>query len=58
MCWEYTGLLSGTNPNGKDYQQMIVDATPEIWESSGFTGEKLSLDDIFIACVGMATTRI
>ncbi|MDF1756404.1 MAG: ABC transporter ATP-binding protein [Verrucomicrobiales bacterium] len=39
-------------------QEMVVDAPPELWTSSGLTGERLSLDDIFISCVGVATMKI
>lgn len=39
-------------------RRLIVDADPEAWERSGQRGKGLSLDDIFIACVGISTTRI
>ena len=37
---------------------VIVDADAEAWAASGVKGERLSLDDIFIACVGISTRRI
>ena len=37
---------------------LIVDADPMTWAGSGIVGQRLSLDDIFIACVGISTTRI
>lgn len=39
-------------------RRLIVDADPEAWSASRLGGTSLSLDDIFIACVGIATTRI
>ncbi|MDF1812022.1 MAG: ABC transporter ATP-binding protein [Verrucomicrobiales bacterium] len=39
-------------------REMVVDAPPEMWADSSIAGEKLSLDDIFISCVGVATMRI
>lgn len=39
-------------------RRLIVDADPEVWTASGLGGKQLSLDDIFIACVGISTTRI
>lgn len=37
---------------------IIVNADPMTWAGSGIVGQRLSLDDIFIACVGISTTRI
>ena len=39
-------------------RRLIVEAIPESWDASGLAGKKLALDDIFIACVGISTTRI
>ncbi len=39
-------------------QLFTLDAAPEQWEQAGLAGERLSLDDIFISCVGVATTRV
>ena len=39
-------------------RMLIVDADPMTWAGSGLIGHRLSLDDIFIACVGISTTRI
>lgn len=36
----------------------VVEADSEAWRASDLPNEPLSLEDIFIACVGMATTRI
>jgi len=38
--------------------RLIVEADPASWESAGIAGKKLPLDDIFIACVGISTTRL
>jgi len=38
--------------------RLIVEADPVNWESAGIPGGKLPLDDIFIACVGISTTRL
>ena len=42
----------------KSVRPVIVNADAEAWAASGVKGERLSLDDIFIACVGISTTRI
>ena len=42
----------------KSVRPVIVDADAEAWAASGVKGERLSLDDIFIACVGISTRRI
>jgi hypothetical protein len=39
-------------------RSLIVDADPADWSLAGIRGEALSLDDIFISCVGIASTRI
>ncbi|MDF1823539.1 MAG: ABC transporter ATP-binding protein [Verrucomicrobiales bacterium] len=39
-------------------RRLVVDADPQTWSSSGLGGRQLSLDDIFIACVGISTTRL
>ena len=39
-------------------RRLIVEAEPASWEISGLAGKKLPLDDIFIACVGISTTRL
>lgn len=39
-------------------RHLIVDASPITWNSWPGQSERLSLDDIFIACVGIETTRI
>ncbi|MEM7601906.1 MAG: ABC transporter ATP-binding protein [Verrucomicrobiota bacterium] len=41
-----------------DLRRVIADAPPEAWAAMGKPGTRLSLDDIFIACVGISTTRI
>jgi ABC-2 type transport system ATP-binding protein len=38
--------------------EMVVDAPPELWANTTLARENLSLDDIFIACVGVAAKRI
>ncbi len=38
--------------------EMVVDAPPELWATTTVARENLSLDDIFIACVGVAAKRI
>jgi ABC-2 type transport system ATP-binding protein len=38
--------------------EMVVDAPPELWATSGLKGESLSLDDIFISCVGVEAKQI
>jgi ABC-type multidrug transport system ATPase subunit len=47
---------SANDPEG--IQEMVVDAPPEVWASSGLPGESLPLDDIFISCVGVEAKRI
>ena len=42
----------------KSVRPVIVNADAEAWAASGVKGERLSLDDIFIACVGISTRRI
>jgi ABC-2 type transport system ATP-binding protein len=37
---------------------VVADGDPEAWTDAGIVGEKLSLDDIFIACVGISTVQI
>ncbi|MDF1656694.1 MAG: ABC transporter ATP-binding protein [Verrucomicrobiales bacterium] len=39
-------------------RRLIVNGGPEAWDAFGKQGSPLSLDDIFIACVGISTTRI
>ena len=39
-------------------RRVIVDADAGVWGQYGKQGKQLSLDDIFIACVGISTTRI
>ncbi|MEM1441241.1 MAG: ABC transporter ATP-binding protein [Verrucomicrobiota bacterium] len=39
-------------------RNLIVHAEPEVWAQSGRASQRLSLDDIFIACVGISTTRL
>ncbi len=41
-----------------DERRVIANAAPEEWDAYGREGVQLSLDDIFIACVGISTTRI
>ncbi|MDP4583549.1 MAG: ABC transporter ATP-binding protein, partial [Verrucomicrobiales bacterium] len=42
---------------GPEYR-LIVEADSASWENAGVLGRKLPLDDIFIACVGISTTRL
>jgi ABC-2 type transport system ATP-binding protein len=42
---------------GPEYR-LIVEADSASWENAGVPGRKLPLDDIFIACVGISTTRL
>ena len=39
-------------------REMVIDASPEAWASLPMEGERLSLDDIFISCVGVAAKQI
>ncbi len=41
-----------------EMKRVIVSAAPEAWNQFNREGKPLSLDDIFIACVGISTTRI
>lgn len=42
---------------GPEYR-LIVEADSASWKNAGVPGRKLPLDDIFIACVGISTTRL
>lgn len=55
QIWRELGISD--SERGRE-RRLIVEADPESWEASGVTGKKLPLDDIFIACVGISTTRI
>ena len=48
----------GEIPGEAEQSSMIVEADAQIWETVEWRGERLSLDDIFIACVGVAAARI
>ncbi|MEM6279614.1 MAG: ABC transporter ATP-binding protein [Verrucomicrobiota bacterium] len=39
-------------------RRLIIQAEPETWARHPRPSQRLSLDDIFIACVGISTTRI
>ncbi len=41
-----------------EHQSWIVDADPETWQTARLPSEMLSLDDIFISCVGVAAREI
>lgn len=43
---------------GSGYHRLIVSADPEVWQQSELRSESLSLDDIFIACVGVEAAMI
>lgn len=43
-----------TEENGS----LIVEASPIAWSAAQLDSERLTLDDIFIACVGIETTRL
>lgn len=42
----------------EDRVTAVVDGDIDLWHSSGLTGEKLSLDDIFISCVGIEAAKL
>jgi ABC-2 type transport system ATP-binding protein len=50
--------LAVTETEGGPERRLIVEAEPAAWGNSGLAGKKLPLDDIFIACVGISTTRL
>lgn len=50
--------LEPENDDPSGSRTLIVAADPITWSKAPITGMKLSLDDIFIACVGISTTRI
>lgn len=40
------------------FHSLVMDADPAAWEHLGWAAEKLSLDDIFISCVGVAIEKV
>jgi len=55
QIWRELGV---TETEAGPERRLIVEAEPASWEISGLAGKKLPLDDIFIACVGISTTRL
>ena len=41
-----------------DELRYVLDAAPELWTTSGLDAERLSLNDIFIACVTISTLEL
>jgi ABC-2 type transport system ATP-binding protein len=39
-------------------RRLVAEADPPAWDAAPLEGRRLPLEDIFIACVGIATTRI
>jgi hypothetical protein len=42
----------------EDRVTAVIDGDIDLWRSSGLNGEKLSLDDIFISCVGIEAAKL
>ncbi|NLT70085.1 MAG: ABC transporter ATP-binding protein [Verrucomicrobiaceae bacterium] len=53
--WRELGV---TETGAGTERRLIVEADPTRWDEAGIPGTTLPLDDIFIACVGISTTRL